>query len=59
MRAVHEVRHPAHRGPRQRVTDEGESLEQAWEKPWATVRMAQLCSVMRQLPSGSFSASAR
>ena len=28
------------------------SLVHACEKPWATVRMAQLCSVMRQLPSG-------
>ena len=27
------------------------SLVHAWENPWATVRMAQLCSVMRQLPS--------
>ena len=27
------------------------SLVQACENPWATVRMAQLCSVMRQLPS--------
>ncbi len=35
------------------------SLEQACENPWATVRMAQLCSVMRQLPSSSRSASAR
>ena len=35
------------------------SLVHAWENPWATVRMAQLCSVMRQLPSGSLSASAR
>jgi hypothetical protein len=30
------------------------SLVQACENPWATVRMAQLCSVMRQLqPDGS------
>ena len=29
------------------------SLVHACENPWATVRMAQLCSVMRQLPSGS------
>ncbi len=28
------------------------SLVQACENPWATVRMAQLCSVIRQLPSG-------
>ena len=35
------------------------SLVQACEKPWATVRMAQLCSVIRQLPSGSRYASAR
>ncbi len=27
------------------------SLEHAWEKPCATVRMAQLCSTMSQLPS--------
>ena len=27
------------------------SLEHACENPWATVRMAQLCSVIRQLPS--------
>ena len=35
------------------------SLVHACENPWATVRMAQLCSVIRQLPSGSRSASAR
>ena len=35
------------------------SLEQACENPWATVRMAQLCSVTSQLPSGCSVASAR
>ena len=59
MSAVEQVRHPGHRGVGERVADESELAGARLAEPVATARIAQLCSTIRQLPSGSRFASAR
>ena len=55
MGAVHQMGHPRSTvAPGKASRMKESSLEHAWENPWATVRMAQLCSVMRRLASRSF-----